>query len=95
MQNELLTRLDGSPRIPLWLKVAYTAFMAVLIPVYWANYGPTNFLYFCDIALLLTLVGMWKESPLLVSMPAVGIVCRRRCGVRTSRRRRSVASSRA
>lgn len=74
MQNELLTRLDGSPRIPLWLKVAYTAFMAVLIPVYWMNYGPTNFLYFCDIALLLTLVGIWKESPLLVSMPAVGIV---------------------
>lgn len=35
-------------RIPLWLKIAYTAFMAVLIPVYWAHYGPTNFLYFCD-----------------------------------------------
>jgi hypothetical protein len=48
--------------------------MAVLIPVYWMNYGPTNFLYFCDVALLLTLVGIWKESPLLVSMPAVGIV---------------------
>lgn len=65
---------NGSPRIPLWLKAAYTAFMAVLIPVYWANYGPTNFLYFCDVALLLTLVGVWKESPLLISMPAVGIV---------------------
>lgn len=74
MNNELLTRLDGSKRIPLWLKVAYTAFMVVLIPVYWANYGPTNFLYFCDIALLLTLVGIWKESPLLISMPAVGIL---------------------
>jgi hypothetical protein len=21
--------------------------MAVLIPVYWYHYGPTNFLYFC------------------------------------------------
>ena len=62
------------PRIPLAVKLAYTAFMAVLIPVYWFNYGPTNFLYFCDVALLLTLVGMWTESRLLVSMSAVGIL---------------------
>ena len=60
--------------IPLWLKAALTAFMAVLIPVYWANYGPTNFLYFCDIALLMTLYGIWKESALAVSMAAVGIL---------------------
>ncbi len=61
-------------RIPLWLTLAYTAFMAVLVPVYWRYYGPTNFLYFCDIALFITLVGMWIESPLLVSMCAVGII---------------------
>ncbi len=58
----------------MWLKVSYTAFMAVLIPVYWYHYGPTNFLYFCDIALLLTLVGVWIESPLLISLPTVGIL---------------------
>ena len=62
------------PRIALWLKLAYTAFMAVLIPVYWAHYGPTNFLYFCDVALLLTLVGVWTESARLISLPAVGIL---------------------
>jgi hypothetical protein len=61
-------------RAPLWVKLAYTAFMAVLIPVYWANYGPTNFLYFCDVALLITLVAIWIESPLLASMCAVGIL---------------------
>lgn len=60
--------------LPLWVKLAYTAFMAVLIPVYWANYGPTNFLYFCDVALLITLVAIWIESPLLASMCAVGIL---------------------
>ena len=48
--------------------------MAVLIPVYWADYGPTNFLYFCDIALLMTLYGVWAESSLLISMAAVGIL---------------------
>ncbi len=74
MNHESLAPIETSPRLPLWLKITYTAFMAVLIPVYWANYGPTNFLYFCDVALLLTLVGVWKESALLVSMPAVGIL---------------------
>lgn len=63
-----------TPRIPLALKIAYTAFLAVMIPVYWANYGPTNFLYFCDVSLLLTLVGIWRENALLVSLPAVGIL---------------------
>lgn len=61
-------------RIPLWLKIAYTAFLSVMIPVYWANYGPTNFLYFCDVALLFTLVGIWTERALWISMPAVGIL---------------------
>lgn len=61
-------------RLPLWLKLAYTGFMAVLIPVYWSKYGPTNFLYFCDVALLLTLAAVWLESPLLASIPAVGIL---------------------
>jgi hypothetical protein len=60
--------------VPLWLKVAYSAFMAVLVPVYGYYYGPTNFLYFCDVALGLTLVAIWIESPLLVSMCAIGIL---------------------
>jgi hypothetical protein len=67
--------MNASPnRIPLWLKIVYTAFLAVMIPTYWINYGPTNFLYFCDVALLLTLIGIWREDALLVSLPAVGIL---------------------
>jgi hypothetical protein len=61
-------------RIPLWFKLAYTAFCAVLVPTYLLAYGPTNFLYFCDVALLTTLVAIWLESPLLASAPAVGIL---------------------
>jgi hypothetical protein len=60
--------------IPLAAKLAGTAFLAVLIPVYWRAYGPTNFLWFCDAALLLTVAGMWLESSLLLSMCAVGIL---------------------
>jgi len=61
-------------RIPLALKLAYTTFMAVLIPVYWHYYGPTNFLYFCDIALIVTLIAIWSEHALLISMCCVGIL---------------------
>jgi hypothetical protein len=61
-------------RVPIGLKLAYTAYVAVLIPVYWYYYGPTNFLYFCDVALILTLIAIWPENALLISMCAVGIL---------------------
>lgn len=61
-------------KLPLWLKVVYTVFMAVWVPSYWIAYGPTNFLYFCDVSLFVTLLAIWKESPLLASAPAVGIL---------------------
>lgn len=67
--------LDGhGRRIPLGAKWLYTAFLAVLVPFYWHNYGPTNFLYFCDVALFLTLVGMWTEKALPIGMATVGIL---------------------
>ena len=61
-------------KIPLAAKVAGTAFLAVLVPIYLHTYGPTNFLWFCDAALILTVAGMWLESSLLISMCAVGIL---------------------
>ncbi len=61
-------------KIPLAAKIIGTIFLAVLVPVYWHAYGPTNFLWFCDAALLLTVAGMWLESSLLISMCAVGIL---------------------
>jgi len=67
--------VSGTPsRIPLWLKLVYTGFLAILIPYYWVSYGPTNFLYFCDVALFLTLIAVWTEKPLFASMAAVGII---------------------
>jgi len=66
--------LDQTARIPLGVKVAFSGFMAVLVPVYLYWYGPTNFLYFCDVSLILTLFGIWTESALLISMCAVGIL---------------------
>lgn len=60
--------------IPLWIKVAYTLMVAVIVPVYLAYYGPANFLWFSDVALVVTGVALWLESPLLVSMMTVGVL---------------------
>lgn len=63
----------GTNRVPLLLKLALTAFLAVLVPVYWQAYGPTNFLYFCDMSLFLAMAAMWAEWSLPASMAAVGL----------------------
>jgi hypothetical protein len=60
--------------IPLWIKIAYTLMVAVIVPVYLAYYGPANFLWFSDVALIVTGVALWLESPLLVSMMTVGVL---------------------
>ncbi len=33
----------ASNGIPLWVKLGLTAFVCVLVPYYWHDYGPTNF----------------------------------------------------
>lgn len=60
--------------IALWIKLAYTAFLCVLVPVYWRRYGPANFLWFSDIALFGAALALWLEDPLLASMMAVGVL---------------------
>ncbi len=57
--------------LPLWLKVAHTSFLVVLVPVYWRNYGLGNFLWFSDLALFVSALAAWLESPLLFSIVAV------------------------
>jgi len=71
--SRLVAGLRGG-RIPPAVKTVYTAFMAVLIPYYWVTYGPVNFLWFCDVALLVTLVALWLENPFLASMQATAIL---------------------
>ena len=58
---------------PIWLKIAYTIFVCVLIPVYWKQYGPANFLWFSDIALFVTVAALWLENSLLASMMLLAI----------------------
>ncbi len=54
-------------------KILLTIFAAILIPVYWKNYGPTNFLWLSDISLFLTLFALWVNYSLFTSIAMVGI----------------------
>lgn len=66
--------MPGRTTIPFAIKLSYTVFVAVLVVNYWRAYSPWTFLFFCDVALLLTVPALWLESPLLISLPAVGLV---------------------
>ncbi|MFA9479464.1 hypothetical protein ACERK3_14340 [Phycisphaerales bacterium AB-hyl4] len=48
--------------------------MLLLVPVYAVVHGWANFLWFSNVALLVTFVAVWVESRRLVSMMAVGVL---------------------
>ena len=61
-------------RLPLWLKLSYTAFVAVLVTYIRDQHGPQNFLWACDIALFVTVAALWREDALLASSMAVAVL---------------------
>jgi hypothetical protein len=60
--------------IPLWIKMAYTVFAVITVAVYAVKYPLGNFLWFSDIALVLTVPALWFESSLLAGMMTVGLL---------------------
>jgi hypothetical protein len=61
-------------RLPLWLKIVWTVWLIVWIPLYWKQYGLQNFLFFCDIGNILIGLALWLESPLIFSWQACGLL---------------------
>jgi hypothetical protein len=61
-------------RIPLWIKVLWTVCVIAWIPLYWRQYGPQNFLFFCDLSNLFITAGLWMESALIFSWQASGLL---------------------
>lgn len=51
--------------IPDWFKIAYALAVLAFILIYWQRYGPVNFLWFSDIALIGAVPAMWLESGLM------------------------------
>jgi hypothetical protein len=60
--------------IPLWFKLAYTAFVLYVMAVWWKHYGWKNFLWFSDIAFIGAVPAMWLESAPLSSVLTVAVL---------------------
>jgi hypothetical protein len=60
--------------IPLWFKLAYTAFVIYVMAVWWKHYGWTNFLWFSDIAFIGAVPAMWLESAAMASVLTVAVL---------------------
>jgi len=61
-------------QIALWIKIAYTVQLAVILPVYAVVWGWRNFLWFSDIALIGTGIALWQGSAMLASMMALAVL---------------------
>src|ERR1700692_3951636 len=57
--------------IPRQLKWAALVWMLIWLPVYWRTWGASNFVHLCDVAVILTAIGIWTNSELLISSKAV------------------------
>jgi hypothetical protein len=60
--------------IPLWIKISYTVFAVITVVVYVVKYPLGNFLWFSDIALVLTVPALWFESSLIAGTLTVGVL---------------------
>jgi hypothetical protein len=55
------------------LRWAALLWLAIWAPTYAVVYGWGNFVHLCDVAVILTCVGLWRGSALLLSMQALSI----------------------
>jgi hypothetical protein len=62
------------PTAPLWLRIGLTAIAVILVVYYWHLFGWRNYLWLSDVALFVTVLALWRTSPLLNSMMVIGIL---------------------
>jgi hypothetical protein len=72
--NVRTTKYNGRHEDSPWLKIGWTIWVMVWVPVYWKQYGLQNFLFFCDLGNILITLGLWLESPLIFSWQATGLL---------------------
>jgi hypothetical protein len=60
--------------IDVGLRVLFAVLVAIVVPVYWVKYGPSNYLWFSDIGLFGICAALWLAQPLLGSMMALAIL---------------------
>lgn len=56
-------------------KILLTIFLCIFVPVYWHYYGLQNFLWVSDLSLFLTVIALWLNSTMLMSIATVSFIC--------------------
>jgi hypothetical protein len=56
---------------PDWLRWTALVWLVIWAAIYWHTWGVANFLHLSDVAVILTCIGLWSNSALLISSQAV------------------------
>ncbi len=57
--------------LPAWARRAALIWLAIWVPTYLYYWGPSSFLFLCDLAVVLACAGIWTSNALLLSSQAV------------------------
>lgn len=60
--------------LPQLVRWAALVWLAVWFPAYWRAWGLANFLHLCDLAVILTCIGLWTGNRPLLSSQAVSSI---------------------
>jgi hypothetical protein len=68
--------MPNSPtaKLPAWARWSSLIWLAIWTPAYWHVWGAANFLHVCDIAVVLTCIGLFFSNSLLLSSQAVSSI---------------------
>lgn len=58
-------------KYPDWMRWTSLVWFVLWFPIYWRTWGVANFVHLCDVAVILTCIGIWSNSALLISSQAV------------------------
>jgi hypothetical protein len=61
-------------KVPLWFKVIGTLLCGATLLFNAINYTLVDLLWFCDVAMVLVIIGLWRESSLLLSLATLASI---------------------
>lgn len=62
---------EAQGKLPAGVRWGAIVFLWAWLAAYWRTWGIANFLHLCDVAVILTCIGLWRSSALLLSSQAV------------------------
>ncbi len=70
----MISSTDSANPFPAWARWTALIWLGVWLTIYLKFWGPTTFLFLCDIAVILTCIGLFTGNALLLSSQAVSSI---------------------